>query len=62
MTSSELIFQAVQYMVDHIKIKLEQTGSNIIKAKLLIRTDDGIESIISEDSITYNPKVNNNKK
>lgn len=50
-----IIAEAVQYIAEHLKIKLEQKGPNTLNAKLIIKTVNS-EHVISEDSIHYEPR------
>lgn len=56
MNEAEVVFQAVKDIMEHMHIKLEQTGNNMLTAKLLIKTDSGVESVFSEDSISFEPR------
>lgn len=56
MDKSEIIAEAVLYMADHLKIKLEQSGNHYITAKLILETNSGAQRVISEDSISYEPR------
>ena len=47
--------EAVQYIAEHLKIRLEQKGPHTLNAKLIIKTESS-EHVISEDSISYEPR------
>ena len=51
-----IITEAVMYMADHLKIKLEQSGNHYIKAKLILEMNDSTQRVISEDSMSYEPR------
>lgn len=47
--------EAIQYIAEHLKIQLEQKGPHTLNAKLIIKTESS-EHVISEDSISYEPR------
>ena len=53
--STIIAAEAIQYIVDHLKIQLEQKGPHTLNAKLIIKTESS-EHVISEDSISYEPR------